>query len=87
MSDGVEYKPMTLVEFIESCGGFKLQPWQRELVAAIERGEKLPLDPVTMRNPYREWKSRHAEYVAAIRARYNVEAQAPAVGGSPAATS
>ena len=63
---GLERKPLGLAEFVEQCGGFELKPYQRELVAAIERGEKLMLDPVTMREPYREWKARYSEYVAAI---------------------
>ena len=62
----LERKPLGLAEFIERVGGVWLKPYQREMVAEIERGERLMPDPVTMRDPYREWKKRHSEYVAAL---------------------
>ena len=63
LDDGLEREPMSLAEFIELIGSFELKPYQRELVEAVERGEKLILDQVTMREPYREWKLRYEEYL------------------------
>jgi hypothetical protein len=57
---------MSLAEFIELIGSFELKPYQRELVEAVERGEKLILDQVTMREPYREWKLRYEEYLTTL---------------------
>ena len=63
----LERKPAGLAEFIEKCGGFKLYPYQRELIAALERGEKIMRDPATMREPYSEWKQRYIEYLRTFR--------------------
>ena len=63
---GLERKPVSFANFIEVCGGFKLKPYQLELVEAVERGEKLMLEPATLREPYSEWKKRYMEYVNAM---------------------
>ena len=63
---GLERKPVSFANFIEMCGGFKLKPYQLKLVEAVERGEKLMLEPATLREPYSEWKKRYREYVNAM---------------------
>lgn len=63
---GLERKTVGLAEFIERVGGFKLLPYQRSIVAAVERGEKLPRDSATLSRPFANWKSRYDEYAAAI---------------------
>jgi len=51
-----------LAEFAEMIGGGKLRPYQKEMLDALERGEKMRFDPCTGRRYYEDLYAQWREY-------------------------